>query len=312
MRHASPDVSIIIVNWNTRDLLLQCLQSLPAAIGDLDADVWVVDNASTDDSVAAVRQHFPTVQVIENKENVGFAAANNQAIKASHGRHVVLLNSDTVAHPNALRAMVRLLDNHRHVGIVGAQLLNADGSLQHSWAAFPTVWSEVLGKNIRTRRIVPTGYDSFAFDVDWISGACLMIRRSVIEQVGMLDERFFMYSEETDWCYRVKRAGWHVYYYPQAHVVHFGGQSSRQASTRMKAELYRSKLLFFSKHYGVRRTFCLSLLLEIGFVGKAMLEWCRYHASTHLYTTNQFPSIWEYNDPCQHDPQRTSKDRTYT
>ncbi len=266
-----PDLAIILVNWNTRELLLDCLAALPAAVGPLHAEVWLVDNGSTDGSVEAVRAQYPQVQIIANHDNRGFAAANNQAIRASQSRHVLLLNSDTVPYPGSLVALVHFLDVHPTVGVVGARLLNGDGSLQPSWAAFPTVWSELLGKNIRMRRPFLSSNGTLAYAVDWVGGACLLIRRSVIEQIGLLDEHYFMYTEEADWCYRVKRAGWEICYYPQAEVIHLGGQSSKKASARMKAELYRSKLIFFRKHYGLLRTLALGLLLQAGFLSKALL-----------------------------------------
>lgn len=271
MPSEQPDISIILVNWNTRDLLLDCLESLPAALANLGAEVWVVDNGSTDDSVAAVRERFPHVQIIANEDNKGFAAANNQAIRASRGRHVLLLNSDTVALPNSLVDLVHFLDVNPAVGIVGSRLLNGDGSLQPSWAAFPTLWSELRGINVRERRPFTTRDGTMAYAVDWVGGACLLIRRAAISQVGLLDEQYFMYAEEADWCYRVRKAGWVVCYYPQAQVIHLGGQSSKKASTRMKAELYRSKLRFFHKNYGPRHALALALALQALFTTKAIV-----------------------------------------
>lgn len=269
------DISIILVNWNTRDLLLDCLASLPAALGSLQAEIWVVDNHSVDDSVAAVRASYPHVKLIENEENTGFAVANNQAISRCQGRHILLLNSDTVALPGSLAALVQFLDQHPDVGMVGARLLNGDGSLQPSWAAFPTIWSELRGKNVRTQQPYRTRDGSEAYAVDWVGGACLLIRREAVAQVGGLDEHFFMYSEEADWCFRVKQEGWAICYYPAAQVIHFGGQSSKKASMRMKCQLYQSKLLFFAKHYGPYRTRLLGFLLQAGFLGKAVIAWMR-------------------------------------
>ncbi len=264
-----PDISIIIVNWNTRDLLIDCLAALPWALGSLHADIWVVDNHSHDGSIAAVQHHFPHVHLIQNQRNIGFAAANNQAIQKSRGRSLLLLNSDTIATPRSLEELARFLDQHTSVGIVGACLLNPDGTLQPSWAAFPTLMSELPGINRRTRRVFTTYNGSPVFSVDWVGGACLLIRRDLIHQIGPLDEQFFMYSEEADWCYRARRCGWHVCYLPTAQVIHLGGQSSRQNSLAMKQHLYRSKLRFFAKHYGHRRTGWLALLLTLSFLARA-------------------------------------------
>lgn len=265
-------LSIIIVSWNTRDILLDCLDSIVAHPPLRSYDVWVVDNASSDGSAAAVRERYPYVQVIENPENLGFAAANNQAIEASRGDYVLLLNSDTIVHAQALERMAQFLDAHDRVGIAGACLLNADGTLQPSWAAFPSFWSELLGRNIRIRTPYRTTDGSAAYLVDWVGGAALMIRRTVIEQIGVLDEGYFMYSEETDWCFRVRKAGWDICYLPDATIVHLGGQSSKKASARMKAELYRSKIRFYAKHYGRRQAYALSLTLRVALSGKALFE----------------------------------------
>lgn len=263
-----PDVAIVIVNWNTRALLLACLERLPAATAGIRAETWVVDNGSSDDSVAAMRAQFPEVRVIANDDNKGFAAANNQAIHASASRHVLLLNSDTLPHPGSISALVDFLDTNPKVGVVGPKLLNGDGSLQPSWAMFPTVWSVLIGKNIPLRRRYSAAAPARVYSTDWVCGACLLIRRTAVDRVGTLDERYFMYSEETDWCYQVKKCGWEICYYADADVVHLGGQSSRKASTRMKAELYTSKLRFFFKNYSRQRAWMLGLLLDLGFLGK--------------------------------------------
>lgn len=251
------DVSIIVVNWNTRDLLLACLASLPAAIGSLHAEVWVVDNDSRDGSVAAVRSHYPQVRLIQNRANVGFAAANNQAIRASAGRYVLLLNSDTVAEPGSIEALTRFADDHPRAGAVGGQLLNPDGSFQASRARFPSLLSETLNVTGLGRRLYGPWYPGYgprqshhACRAETLPGACMLVRRAAIEQIGLMDERYFMYSEETDWCLRLDRAGWELWYLPDARIVHYGGQSTRQARDPMIAALYRSKVRFFRKHYG--------------------------------------------------------------
>jgi len=259
------DLSIMVVNWNTKDLLAQCLQSVYDTVSHLDFEVIVIDNASTDGSQAMIKAHFPQVRLIENQGNEGFARANNQGIVASQGRYVLLLNSDTIARPEALEAMFYFADQHPEVGVVGCKLLNADGSLQPSWAQFPTLWSELVGRNIRKRRPMAGGQ---AYEVDWVGGACLLARRKAIKTVGLLDEDFFMYSEETDWCFRMARSGWKVCYLPGAEVIHFGGGSSRRASEKMLIQLYRSKLRFFGKHYGSLRKELLHILLIISSLAK--------------------------------------------
>ncbi len=265
------DLAVIIVNWNTRQLLLDCLAALPAATAGIASEVWVVDNGSSDGSVAAVRAMFPKVQVIANAANLGFAAANNQAIRASTSYHVLLLNSDTLPAPGALAAQVRFLDANPGVGMVGPCLRNGDGSVQLSYARFPTLLSELRGRNLRERRAFAAADGAEAYSVDWVGGASLIVRRTALEGFGLLDEGYFMYTEEQDWCYRARQAGWAICYLPGAEVVHLGGQSSRMASSRMKAELYKSKLRFFRKHYGQPRTMALGLCLQAGFLAKTLL-----------------------------------------
>jgi GT2 family glycosyltransferase len=266
-----PDLSILIINWNTHDLLANCLEAIQQNQEGLDVEVIVVDNASTDGSQEMVQNHFPEVKLLKNQENLGFASANNQGLRKCFGRYIMLLNSDTLIQPGALPAMVSFMDLHLNVGIAGAELLNGDGSLQPSWAKFPSVLSEVLGENFRARQQFETQDSSLAYDVDWVGGACLLIRRSTMEQVGALDERFFMYSEELDWCYRTKQLGWKICYLPGAQVVHLSGQSSRRDSQRMKAELYKSKLLFFCKHYGRQRAILLTVSLHLVFYTRGLV-----------------------------------------
>jgi N-acetylglucosaminyl-diphospho-decaprenol L-rhamnosyltransferase len=272
----TPDVSIILVSWNTRDLLLNCLQSLPAAVGDLRADVWVVDNGSTDGSVAAVHKHFPLVQLIQNKSNPGFAAANNQAIAASAGRYALLLNSDTIAEPASIKQLVRFADTHPRAGIVGAQLLNPDRSFQASYANFPSLHSELLSVTGVGPRLFGYWYPSYGprhsgitRRVDWVQGACMLARKASIKQAGLMDEQYFMYNEEIDWCLQMWKAGWEVWYLPAARITHYGGQSTRQVGHAMVQALYRSKVRFFRKHYGQTS----AIALQSAFVAVLRVKW---------------------------------------
>jgi hypothetical protein len=279
-----PDLSVVVVNWNTRDLLKQCLHSVRETVGELNVESIVVDNASTDGSSAMVRREFPEVRLIENVENVGFARANNQALQISQGRLVLLLNSDTVVRAGALQAMCHFMDQHPEAGIVGAKLLNPDGSFQASYMDFPTILSEVLLLTKLYRLFYPSCFPSHSLaeslevcEADWVSGACLAIRRETIEQVGGLDEGYFMYSEEVDWCWRVKQAGWKIFYLPQAEVMHWGGQSIKRISVHKRARVYRGKVLFFRKHRGrgyaavFRLILLLSTVLKMGMWSLALL-----------------------------------------
>jgi GT2 family glycosyltransferase len=272
------DLSIIIVNWNTRELLRKCLDSVLAPVADIDYETIVVDNASSDGSCEMVRDEFPSVRLVQNQTNVGFARANNQAINATDARYVLLLNSDAVLLPESVQALIAVLDRESRVAIVGAQLLNADGSFQGSFADFPNFRGELLLATKLARWFLFPSYPNYPAElsqagraVDWVSGACLMARRTAIAQVGVLDEAYFMYSEETDWCYRMRRAGWRVYYEPRARVVHLIGQSSNRVPERRRSQVYRSKWLFMRKHRGAvaaaafRGCLWLASALKLGF-----------------------------------------------
>ncbi len=251
------DVSVIVVNWDTRDLLAQCLRSVYDTAAGLSIEVLVVDNGSTDGSVEMVARDFPAASVIANPENVGFVRANNQALAVARGRYILLLNSDAVLLPDALRLLVEFADGHRRVGIVGPQVLNPDGSFQSSYMDFPNLFGELLLMTKFSKLVYGRHFPSHSprrsqetRAVDWMQGACLMIRRETLDEIGGLDETFFMYSEEVDWCWRTRQAGWQIYYLPAARVLHWGGQSSSQAPARRRVLVYGSKLLFLAKHHG--------------------------------------------------------------
>lgn len=272
-----PDLSVVIVNWNTRDLLAQCLQSVYETAGGMNLEVWVVDNASTDGSVEMTRRQFPRVQLIENGENVGFARANNQAMAVSQGRYALLLNSDAVVRPGALQSLCRFMDQNPEAGILGPKLLNPDGSFQASYMDFPTLLDEVLLLTKLFHLFHPPCFPSHSpaqsqeiSEADWVPGACLMIRQATLKQVGGLDEEFFMYSEEVDWCWRVKQAGWKVFYTPEAEVLHLGGQSIGRVPLHKRARVYGGKVLLFRKHRGrgyatlFRLVLLFSTMLKVG------------------------------------------------
>jgi GT2 family glycosyltransferase len=257
---ASPcDLSIVIVSYNTRDMLRDCLASLPAAVSGLATEVWVVDNNSPDDSVEMVRCEFPQVRVIANRDNAGFTRANNQALRQCAGRNVVILNPDTEPEAGSLAVLSEYLDAHQDVGAVGPMLLNSDGSLQHNGRPFPTPWREFLGhsglRNLNRPaydRIHEYGRNDFDVecDIDQVSGACMMVPHRVMDQVGMLSEDFFMFYEEIEWCWRIRKAGYRVMYLPQARVVHHWMGSVRQQSRAMTRRLFRSSLTYYRKTRG--------------------------------------------------------------
>jgi len=258
------DVSVVIASWNTRGLTTACLASLPGAAESVRWDAWVVDNASTDGSVAAIRDEHPDTHVIANDLNVGFAAANNFGIVASTGRYVLLLNSDTVMAPGSLRDLVAFADAHPVAGIVGPMLLNPDGSFQSGPTPFPSLWTEGISTTGVGRRLTHRGYPSrgprasaSTQQTDYVGGACMLARRQAIDAVGLLDEGYFMYSEEPDWCWRMRKHGWETWYTPVARVTHFGGQSTRQVRDVMNIALHRSKVRFFRLHRSAWSAGCL-------------------------------------------------------
>jgi len=264
-----PDLSIIIVNWNTCALLAGCLQSLHDTIRKHSFEVWVVDNGSTDGSLAMVRERFPDTRLIANDQNVGFVRANNQALGRCQGRYVLLLNSDTEALAGSVDTAVSYMDAHPRAGLAGARLLNADGTFQASYTAFPNLWREFLILTALGRRFIRTEFPSYGPQLaggprritGYVEGAFLLARRDAVTPVGLLDEAIFMYAEEVDWCYRFIAAGWEVWYLPQVAITHYGGQSSKKLRTRMEAELYRSRIYFFRKHYGGAAAFLLKALI---------------------------------------------------
>lgn len=253
------------MNWNTRELLGQCLQSVAETVQGLEFEILVVDNASSDGSAAMVRERFPQVQVIENAENVGFARANNQAIGASRGRFVLLLNSDARLTGDSVPQMARFMDAHPEAGIVGPNLVFPNGRRQLACGPIPSLASEIrslLGLDrLRSGRARRGKSPQPFLETGWVSGACLMARRHVFEQVGMLDENYFMFSEEIDLCHRARKAGWKVVHLPTTPVIHVGGGSTGFTAQRILL-LYRGKLQYFAKHHGDRAREMLSIAMR--------------------------------------------------
>jgi GT2 family glycosyltransferase len=224
-----------------------------------------------------VREKFPQVHLIENHENVGFARANNQAIQQCAGKHILLLNPDTLVRSGALQAMVDFLEKTFEAGAVGPRILNPDGSLQISSYPLPTLARE-LWRLFHLDRLTPFAvYPQTKWEtkqvqvVDVLLGACLLVRKEVLNQVGFLDEDYFIYSEEVDLCYRIQRAGWRLYWVPQVELVHFGGQSTQQAPTPMFLKLYESKIKYFYKHYGWLTAQVYRMILMIATLARLML-----------------------------------------
>jgi N-acetylglucosaminyl-diphospho-decaprenol L-rhamnosyltransferase len=252
-----PDLSVIIVSFNTRALLEACLRSLGGTRVTL--EVFVVDNGSTDGSVELVRTKFPHVRLLLPGRNLGFAAANNLALRRSTGRHVLLLNPDAAVEPGALEAVVDFLDRHPDVGALGGRLTYGDGSFQHSVFCFPTLLMIFLDffplnhrlLNSRLNGRYPRCWYDRSFDVDHPLGAFMAVRRTVLEDVGLLDPSYFMYCEEIDWAYRLHRAGWRICYVSEARAVHHAGQSTARLRRQMFVELHRSRYLLYRRYHSI-------------------------------------------------------------
>lgn len=253
-------LSVIVVNWNTGELIRRCVESVYADIQttsdlpDSEVEVFIVDSASTDGSTQAVQAQFPQAKYIYSPQNIGFGPANNLALRQATGEYILLLNPDTLVHPGAVETLLRFMDQNQGAGAAAARLLNPDGSLQFSCSPEPTLKGEFL--RLFHLGVRPDGY--YAMDtwdqampqtVDVILGACMLLRKQVIDQVGLFDEQFFMYNEETDLCHRIRQAGWKICWVPQAQVTHYGGQSTRQMAAEMFVQLYRAKVLYFRKYH---------------------------------------------------------------
>jgi GT2 family glycosyltransferase len=261
----APDFSVVLVCWNNKDYLEPCLRSLYESGLRSNFDVVVVDNGSTDGSQEMLGRKFPQVKIIQNDHNAGLGRASNQGIEATSGRYLLLLNNDTIINGSSLDAMVGYLDATPDAGAVGGQLLNPDGSVQSCYNNFPSLREEFL---IATRlgELLREGYPAIIYDqtvrsVSWLGSACLMLRRASLDQVGLLDEEYFIYGDEADLQYRLKKAGWQVYYLPQATTIHYGGRSMNRWSRRKM--VYRGHLLFFKKNYGLFRTTALRIMLAV-------------------------------------------------
>jgi N-acetylglucosaminyl-diphospho-decaprenol L-rhamnosyltransferase len=292
-------LTIVIVSWNTRDDLLRCLDSIDTNPPNCDFEVRVVDNASTDDSVAMVREKFSRVNLYPSPVNMGFGRANNLAVAQSSGEFVLLLNPDTLVQAKALDRLLNYLSSHNDVGAVGPKLLNADGTLQISAYPEPTLVRE-WWRLFHLDSLYPLGsypqrlfYGSQPRSVDALMGACLLIRRTLIDQIGLFDESFFMYSEEMDLCVRIRKAGWAIHWLPEALVTHLGSQSTQQIADQMFLELYRNKVRFFRKWHN---------RLQVN-----LYKFILWQAASVRYGLAQITRLWPRNGR----PERLSKAAQY-
>ncbi|WP_209426850.1 glycosyltransferase family 2 protein [Pararhodobacter sp. SW119] len=253
------DLSIVIVNWNTREMTAACLESVLAGLGDLAAEVIVVDNASDDGSADMVADRFPRAILIRNDANRGFAAANNQGFAIARGRHVLLLNSDTLVHGAVLPASVAWLDTHAEVGAMGCRVLNTDGTVQLTCSRYPSIPNLLLLTSGLAKLSRPAFLGRYQMrdwardserEVEVISGCYLMVPRAVIEAVGGLDEAFFFFGEETDWCRRIRAAGWMLVFAPVGEITHHGGGTVKRLNHRRDVMLSEATVRLHRKHGG--------------------------------------------------------------
>jgi hypothetical protein len=283
----APDISIIVLSWNVRDLLRSCLQSLP--LHDPAVEIIVVDSASGDGTAEMVQAgiasgEFPTVQLIASAENLGYSRGNNVGLRAARGRYLFVLNPDTRLVADALAQMQAYLDSHPQIGALGPQVMDPDGTVQSTRRRFPTLltgflestWLQPLAPRVvLDRYYVRDVPDDAIAEVDWVVGAALMVRREAYAQVGGLDESFFMYSEELDWCQRLKAAGWTVVYFPPARIIHYEGCSSAQVPAATHIRFNTSKVRYFRKYHGTLAAEALRWFLLGNFAFQLGLEFVK-------------------------------------
>lgn len=254
------DCSIVIVNYNTKDLLLKCLHSVFTMKTAYDYEVIVVDNASDDDSVNSVKIYYPQAIILPQNKNLGYSKSNNKGIDISRGRYILLLNPDTIVEPETISEMIRLMDENSHVGIAGCKIILPDGSLDKACKrTFPTPLNSFYHFS-GLAKMFPNSKRFGAYnltflnenqisEVDSVVGAFMLVRKEVVEQIGMLDEDYFMYAEDVDWCLRAKNNGWTVLYYPKVNIIHYKRASSSKRRIRSLYHFYSSMLIFYRKHY---------------------------------------------------------------
>ncbi|MEN3037660.1 MAG: glycosyltransferase [Candidatus Kryptonium sp.] len=274
------DLSIIIVNYNVKDFLENALISIRKATVGINTEIFVVDNASEDGSVEMIRQKFPDVKLIANSENLGFAKANNQALKLAKGKYILLINPDTIVQEDTFKVLISFFEAHPECGMAGCKVLNPDGTLQLACRrSFPTPWvafTKMVGLSALFPRSKIFGRYNLTYldpdeitEVDAVSGSFMMIRREVYEQVGGLDEDFFMYGEDIDWCYRIKKAGWKIYYVPLTQIIHFKGESTKRSNLDEIRIFYDAMKIFVKKHY--REFALLGLILRVGIIVRSLI-----------------------------------------
>ena len=261
MDHKQIDLTVSIVNTDNRDQTLDCLRSIYQGTDSTAFEVYVVDNACSDGSSEAIEERFPQVKLIRNSHRLGFSANHNQVIRVGRGHYLLILNDDMIVLPGAFEKMVRFMELHSEVGAVGCKLLNPDGTLQRScWRGYPSIlestirafylWKFFPKASFIRRTYLPLEELTGVTEVDQLLGACIMVRREVLDTVGYLDERFYMTREDTDWCQRIKAAGWKIYWVPDGEIIHLGEQTTFREPERYLPELNRSYCNYYRKYNG--------------------------------------------------------------
>jgi GT2 family glycosyltransferase len=274
-------LSIVIVNFNSGSYLADCIQSITNSNIDFDYEIIVVDNASSDDSLTASKKLFPNIKYIENPDNRGFGRANNQGIDLAGGKYVLIQNPDTLVSGTAIRDMVAYADVNKDIGIMSAKLLNRDGTLQWSIHNYPDVLT-VLFEGLFLHRAFPglsrkfglTVHDVQLYqtsqDVDWVTGAIMLVDTEAIRAVGKFDERYFLYVEEVDWCYRMRKQGWRVHYFADASFTHYLGNS--KGNQKLFIQYQKASVQYATKHFGAIRRFAFCLAILIYLTNRMLVE----------------------------------------
>lgn len=287
MTKGKSSISIVIVSFNVERLLKECIESIYRETTESTFDIWVVDNHSHDSSVQMLKNHFPQVHLIENDRNVGFPKANNQAIVQNTSDYILLLNPDTIVQDRAIDKMVRFMDEYPDTGVSGCRVLNEDGSLQLACRRSVPTPKVAFYRLTGLSRLFPNSKTMARYnltyldpnaphEVDAVSGAFLVIRKKVVDAIGMLDENFFIYGEDMDWCIRARKAGWKVMYYPHAQIVHYKGVGCKTNNLKTTYEFYRAMVLFHRKHFAQECSALTNLVIYIGIVLTALLAWRRW------------------------------------
>ena len=275
-----PDVSVVIINWNTKDLVIECIRSIREHTHTTKLEIIIVDNGSTDGTQLAIHKKFPGVKFIQNNENLGFAKANNIGMRIAVGKFICLVNSDVEIRGECIDRMYNYLEDMRDIGMLGPKTFYPNGEIQHTCKQFPSIWTsfcEAIGlhnyfkkcKFMSPEEMTFFGYDE-THEVDVVSGSFMMVKRETIDRVGLFDENFFFYSEDVDWCRRIWKAGWKVVFYHEAEIIHHEGGSSKTDRAKYSIQLLNAKLQYWSKYYGSVTVLCVKCIKVLQLLRKVV------------------------------------------